>query len=103
MCVARASGNTLEPAVGYMWLLHAWASLRGLSGASCRVYVCCCMPGLACWPQGILWGQLSGIGPSIGEPAVGYRCLGRMMWKEGEDDVEGEEDDEEDGKVGRLA
>ena len=128
---ARASGDSLGPAVGYTvllhawaaWaglrrfsgascrvyvlrvLLHAWASLRGLSGASCRVYVCCCMPGLACWPQGILWGQLSGIGPSIGEPAVGYRCLGRMMWKEGEDDdVEGEEDDEEDGKVvGRLA
>ena len=78
----RASGDSLE------------------SGASCRVrvYVCCCMPGLG-GPQGILWGQLSG----IGEPAVGYRCLRRMMWKEGEDDVGGEEDDEEDGKVGHLA
>ena len=72
----RASGDSLGPAVGY----------------TC---VAACLGG----PQGILWGQLSG----IGEPAVGYRCLRRMMWKEGEDDVGGEEDDEEDGKVGHLA
>ena len=76
--LGRASGDSLGPAVGYM-----------------------CVAACLGRPQGILWGQLSG----IGEPAVGYRCLGRMMWKEGEDDdVEGEEDDEEDGKVvGRLA
>ena len=77
----RASGGSLEPAVGYMrvaasmgeprgilWsqlsgirvLLHAWACLRRFSGPSCRVYVCCCMPGQAS-------------GDSLG-PGVGYTC-----------------------------
>ena len=97
----------MEPAVGYtcvaaclgvpqeiLWaqlsgicvLLHAWAGLRGFSGASCRVYgVAACLGRLG-GPQAILWGQLSGIrvllhawagllasGDSLG-PAVGYRA-----------------------------
>ena len=52
-------------------------------------------------PRGTLWSQLSG----IGEPAVGYRCLGEEDGVEGggeEEEEDGEDEDEEED-VGQLA
>ena len=41
------SGRPWSQLSGVCVLLHAWAGLGEDPGASCRVYVCCCMPGRA--------------------------------------------------------